>query len=537
MRLLAASLLLFPTIAQADTFPLRSPVSKVTIYPYGAMIVREVPFEVPAGQHQLVLLDMSEGARLEYIRVDVTGVRKDAVLLRTESVPPSGVGLAPDVQAAEERIEQVEEEIARVRDRAAEARLPSTTANVRARFLGNIGQSDTIGTADLDHLRALSQLIGEEVQAVYAAGVTAEAEARQIERALPDLERELANAKQARDALKPRSSDTPQLTVSVTAGQAATGTLTVTTFSDAAYWEPAYEAYLTRGDAPSLRLDRGALVSQETGEAWTDIDLTLSTVDPDEKLMNSKVWSNVRRVYTPKPLEPSEVHGEPVMEAPVVVEDSLMMTAMQAGYAVTYHYPAPITLASDADELRLELDSKTFEAELEARAFPRRDETAYLVAKLTNNSGEALLPSATVAIHVDGTFLGMWNKFAGIVQGDEGELPFGPIKGIRLEATVLNRNEAGRGIITRSNERSEEVRYEVRNLTDETWSVRVLGNTWVSEQEDLQVNARVTPAADETDVDDMKGVVAWTIDMAPGDTKTITLEQTMSWPEGMELIR
>ena len=42
----------------ADDIPLSSDVSAVTLYPQGATITREIPFEAPAGQHELILTDL-----------------------------------------------------------------------------------------------------------------------------------------------------------------------------------------------------------------------------------------------------------------------------------------------------------------------------------------------------------------------------------------------------------------------------------------------------------------------------------------------
>ena len=48
-----------------------------------------------------------------------------------------------------------------------------------------------------------------------------------------------------------------------------------------------------------------------------------------------------------------------------------------------------------------------------------------------------------------------------IVPGAETELGFGPIRGLRLTRTTLDRNEGDRGIISRSNENTETVRIDV----------------------------------------------------------------------------
>ena len=79
----------------------------------------------------------------------------------------------------------------------------------------------------------------------------------------------------------------------------------------------------------------------------------------------------------------------------------------------------------------------------------------------TNASGERILP-AEASLYVDGRLIS--DSYVNqIVPGAETELGFGPIHGLRLTRTTLDRNEGDRVIITRSNEITETVRIDVEN--------------------------------------------------------------------------
>ena len=43
------------------------------------------------------------------------------------------------------------------------------------------------------------------------------------------------------------------------------------------------------------------------------------------------------------------------------------------------------------------------------------------------------------------------------------------------------------------------------------------------------------PAPDETDVDDRRGVSAWDLTLAPGETREVEITITLDWPEGQVL--
>jgi len=39
----------------------------------------------------------------------------------------------------------------------------------------------------------------------------------------------------------------------------------------------------------------------------------------------------------------------------------------------------------------------------------------------------------------------------------------------------------------------------------------------------------------ETDIDGRRGVLAWEFDLPAGETRTVALDHTLKWPEGMIL--
>ena len=76
---------------------------------------------------------------------------------------------------------------------------------------------------------------------------------------------------------------------------------------------------------------------------------------------------------------------------------------------------------------------------------------------------------------------------------------------------------------------------EVENLTTEVWPVRLTDLVPYSEQEDLEISFEANPAPSETDVEGQRGILAWEFDVAPGETKAVSLTHTLRWPEGMDL--
>ena len=541
MRFATVCLCLIPSIGLAESYTLDSQIRDVTVYPTGNKITRIADFSIPAGRHVLILADLPTSIDPEAIRIQVEGAKLGTTTFRESYVPPRDDTKSPEVFAAEGVIETIEQKIRNVEDRAAQARLFAQAAEAQITFLGQIGASDQIGAAEIDTLRGISQMISQEALAARQSIHAARIEARLIERELEELQGELKDAKQALVALVPEDQERAYLSVSVEAGEATEGQMTLTYYSGDAVWAPVYDMFLTRGSAASLTIERGAIVQQNTGETWHDVNLTLSTVLPFSQIEPGVLYTQRRSIQNPQPPrarfseDEAASYSEPVIAPAVIVEEASSMFAQFDGYAIVYTYPTPVTIATGADQVRLKLDTLTLGADISAKAIPWQDETAFLVANVTNDSGEVILPSGFVSVFVDDVFAGATDYFEGISVGDMAEIPFGPIEGLRLERVVLNQNQGDRGIISRSNQQTKTVQIEITNLTNDTWPVRLLDLVPYSEQEDLEITWQAEPDATDVNVDNRRGILGWDLMLNPGEKQMIRLDQTLSWPEGMLL--
>ncbi len=73
--------------------------------------------------------------------------------------------------------------------------------------------------------------------------------------------------------------------------------------------------------------------------------------------------------------------------------------------------------------------------------------------------------------------------------------------------------------------------FSIENLTDKPQEVRALYALPYSQQEDLVVSTRIRPNPSETDVDDVRGLAAWDMAIEPGETRTVRLTTSLSWPK------
>ncbi|GAW35901.1 hypothetical protein RA2_02969 [Roseovarius sp. A-2] len=538
MRALCLSLMLVAPPALADDIALGSRVSDVTLYPQGATVTREVPFAAPEGAHELILADLPRGTPLASVRVSVEGARIGGVTTRRDYVPPRDIAESPDLLAARAEVERLEEALRTARAGIEDIRLEAEAARARLAFLDRIGQGDDVATLDLDRLRALSQMIGSETLAARQVALDATRRAEAATRALADQDAALKDARRALAALVPEQEARAMLAVAITAETATEGRMTVTYTIPNAGWQPLYDLHLAR-DSGALRIERGALVRQSTGENWQDVALSLSTSRPSEQTEPGQIWPWVPRVVDPEEVRPlaRQKGGEAAMSlaAPMAeMADSVTAEADFDGLSVTYRYPAPVDVATGADHVRLMLGTLEAEAEIVAQAVPMVDQTAYVMADFTNDTGEILLPTSEARFYLDGRYVGQRGLDL-IAAGEDAKLSFGPVDGLRLSRVLRDRNEGDRGLVRKSNEMSESVMIEVENLTDTVWPLRVIDRVPVSEQEDLEITWSASPEPTGENVDDRRGILAWEFDLPAGATQTIRLDTAMEWPGGKVL--
>lgn len=540
MRILPLVLACLPALALAEDIPLSSDVSAVTLYPSGATVTRVVPFSAPAGTHQLILTDLPRSVPMDALRVTVEGAAMGHVSTRTDFVPPRSPDTDAAIAAARAEIARIEGKLRDGRARVADIRLMAEAARARVAFLRDLGHGDGVAGLETDALRGLVALIGEETFSALQTASEAERRADAAARDLKDIEDELKRAKEALAALVPEEKKRAMLAVSVRADAPAKGVLSVTYTTDKAGWQPAHDLRLDRESA-RLTVVRAALIRQKTGENWTDVALTMSTIRPSERTTPAEVWPMLRRIVDPdaprpKPLVRERFAADAAVAAPM--QEPVVVTAEAdfAGLSVRYDYPDPVSVASGADMLRIALGGQEVAADIVAQAVPLTDASAYLVAGFTNAGKQVILPTPETRFYLDGRFVGQ-RAIEMIPAGGTARLAFGPIDGLRLKRTVLSRSEGDRGVISRSTELAEDVRIEVRNLTAEAWPLRVIDRVPHSEQEDLKITWQARPEVSKTDIDGRRGVLAWEFDLPAGETRELSLRHKLEWPEGMVLLR
>lgn len=541
MRRILLLTVLFPTALFADKIESTSRITAVTLYPYGAQITRVVEFTAPAAMHDLTITDLPDATYAEALRIALgEGIQLTSYALRDTGLP-SKAETAAEI-AAEAEVRRLEAAIRAVDMAMAAIQTRIDAAMARSAFLQQVKAEPVLDATSVATLRDMARMVGQEVQAAGTDALEARAELAETAPVRLALQEELTRVGAVMDAGISAESTSLGLDISVVTVAEGAGQITVTQFIEDARWQPVYDLRLTQGAAPMLVVERGVLVAQNTGEDWSGVALTLSTADMNAQSVPSDLYPEYRRIdpEVDPEIQRQKPGGAAMLAAPeaepavtAAMDDSFAGAVMLQGETVIYTYATPADIASGVTDLRLSLDAVTLTPDLTARAIPRADATAFLMADVVNTGTEVLLPGQAT-LYRDGAMIGI-TSLPTIQPGEDTEVAFGAIDGLRLKRDMPTRAEGDTGFITTARQIDEVAVMEVENLTDRTWDVRLMDLVPYSEQMDLEITYVAEPAVTEADVDGQRGVLAWDFSIAAGETKSVTLSHTIRWPEGQDL--
>ncbi|WP_227285716.1 DUF4139 domain-containing protein [Boseongicola sp. H5] len=538
----SALALIVATAAHADDIVTRADIARATVYITSAEISRTTTVTVPAGTHRVIVA--LPGGSGEVPQVSTEADVALGVPSEVFGVPVAEGALDTAAQArARDAVDTAQEAVQMAEDRIARADANIRGANLQIAYLEALARGGEDGAEMPDDPNDLAIYLGaigtetarvaEDLQAALVArrDLTDDLDARQTD---------LRSAEQRLAALRPFGATVDGLAIEVTAASETTLDLTLEHFAQDIAWSPSYEWHLD-SETGALSLDRFISLAVDSGELWQNVAVTFSTSNPFRQRDPSDLYPQPARIHEPRPeptlrgaMDMSEAMlsgGAPAMEPVVVADEAAAVDFL--GLEVSYSYSSPVSVGATGQTI-LPLDGLTFETELTNRAVPRSDMTAFLVAEFDNDSGEPILPGEALFFRDGGLIGSDWIEMT-IPVGASEELAFGPVDHLRLTWQDLSLDEGDRGIFVQSNTQERRVGFTVENTSDSAEEVRVLYATPFAEQEDLDVDVTLTPQPTARDVDDLRGVVAWDITLAPGETQDFRMDVSFGWPEGQVL--
>jgi uncharacterized protein (TIGR02231 family) len=529
---LLAALAVVP--AGAADLDITSAVDAVTVYPDGANVTRVISLDLPAGDNTLVARDFPLTLDASSLRVEGEAGTKFTIG-SIDTRPPRPVPPA--------NLSEIDKRIEALKDERANWQGAIAAAEARRKFAERFAEASPAGLGEKGEARPLSEwraafaAVSEEVAAADTA-------IRDAQRRQREIDREVARLESERSAKPPAKLE---VRIDVAAQAASKATLRVSYTVRNARWAPLYDARLDTGAKdrkPALELVRRAEITQSTGEDWSNVALGVSTLRTARGGNAPELKSLiVQYPQVPRPMaagsasdmafraEPRSVAAPPPQLAKRERAEEQEAAVEASAFQVTFRIPGRVSIGAADGAKSLRISTMTLAPDLLVRSVPVVDPTAFLEASFKQAEDAPLLPGR-VSIYRDGAFVGR-SQLAAAGKDEMVRLGFGADDKVKIERTVLKRNEGSSGLIVATSKTDERsFKTSVRNGHDFPVRVAIEDQLPVSENDEIVVEmlpSTTPPAA--TNLRDRRGVLEWAFDAKPGEVRDIGFAWRVKWPK------
>lgn len=542
-------------LAAEVTIP--SKIDAVTVFPSGAEITRLIKVKLDAGEHTLLIGDITGEALPASIRVEASATAK----LEIGSVDARVISLSSgDPAVAQSARKKIEDQIEALNDSRAAQDSIIQAAGMQQAYLENLTKlpqtpAAVSGTAAArEDWGALFGAIGANMTEALKTATAARLKQREIDRQLEDLHKQLATAGGN------NSQERTEVRIYVSAAEPLDASLVLRYQTPSASWSPFYDARLATGDkdkgsSPSLTLTRRASIVQTTGEDWDGVALALSTTRPGAttaapalnmlaidfaggRVAQAPGASSlaVKQMNVQQPQGPANQeleenqYGAPQRTKRAGEKSAAArVTAFQAVYGI----PGRTVIKSTGEAKRIQIVTEEIHPALTVQTAPRIDHTAYLYARLTLPANSSPLLQGQVSLFRDGVFVGN-GQMPQLSPGEDHDLGFGADERVKVKRVVLESKRGETGTFTTSYVEERRFAIAVKNLHNRTIQVQVIDRMPVAMHQDIKVDFQMQqgPQPSETDVNDQRGVMMWQISAEPGEEKQIGFGYRVTAPAG-----
>lgn len=347
-----------------------------------------------------------------------------------------------------------------------------------------------------------------------------------------------------------------QIVVTVSAEEHTSGYLDISYMVNNAGWSPAYDLRADDIDSP-VKLTYKANVYQSTGVNWDDVDVTLSTINPNRSNIKPTLAPWYIRYYQPvqTPVYSGRAYPQAAKndaytleEAPtmagadVALDDNYYKSQMKeaehmANYTqmsesmtmVEFDLKLKQSIPSDGQNHMMAVKSENINSTFEHFIVPKMDNDAFLVAHMTGWEELNLLP-AVANIYYDGTYVGQ-TRINPSVMSDTLDLALGRDRGIYVTRKKTDDEEKVKAL---SSEKTKTVTYEIaiKNYKSSEITLTIEDQIPVSNIEDIKVTMGENSGAEYNE--DL-GYLKWKRNINSKETQKFKFTYTLKYNKDKQL--
>ncbi|NLV74561.1 MAG: mucoidy inhibitor MuiA family protein [Chloroflexi bacterium] len=506
-------------------------ITSVAVYQQSARIERSGMADVSAGLNDLLVSDLPSTLDPSSVRARVLsqgGVSLMGLDVRTSYYQ------VPVQEQIRDLTQQLEALTARKRALTLELEL---LANQKSYLLSAL----ETGAQQLPRGIAFGKREGEAMQSFLVASsekiAQIDAQLPEREQALRNLELEISHVERqlAETGRQPATTGYSVL-VSIDAREAAQAEVRLSYRVANASWSPLYDIRLSGDAAPQMTLTYLAEVSQNSGEAWDNVSLTLSTMrehslsevpemdpwylTPIEAIARRAPALMMARASEPMPEESAQVWNK---------EEVQVAEVITSGPAIAYQATQAVSIPPDGTPHKTTIAVISLEPAVDYVAAPKLDQAAYRRAKVTNRSPYHLLEGEANLFWGD-EFLGQVHLEA-VAPEAKFELSLGVDERIAVERK-RTLHEVDKVLLRDLRKVTTGYTTTLTNHTSAPQQLVLRDHIPVANSEKVSVQLESSsPAAKPDDM----GLLEWQLELPPQVPVEVTFQFSIQHPRGVRL--
>ena len=533
---LLLSLGLLSSLLRLGAAPVDSTISAVTVYTDRAVVTRTASVELAAGTTELVFANLPQALNERSLQVSGRGTAQALIL--DVSAKQTYVDFTPNarVKELEDLLKGYGKQVRGLDDRAnllnaQQASLDRMETALFAPPTKDVPRPDL--TQFTNSLNYLTEQKGKLAT-----------ERASLDESKEELQNKINTVQQQLNELR-GSGGKAFKTVTVRVSAPAAGSLDVALSYTVpgASWAPSYDARVLSTER-AVALGYFGIVRQNTGEDWKNVLLTLSTARPglggaapalgvwnldvyrpdvvvlDRFEARQDKAKSARRVMAPATMAYGGVAAD--MAPPPEEKDAEMAAAtIEAGAtSASFKIAVASSIPSDNSPQKVPVTSAKLTANPEYNTVPKRLATAYLTAKVYNNSEFPLLAGA-MNVFLDGTFVAT-SSLRTVMPGEKFDLALGADEGISVKHKRVTRFAEDTGLTNSGRRITYEYLITIQNNKKTAERVIAFDQVPLSKNEKIVVKLLSPDAKDVKPTDE--GTLKWSLDLKPGEKRELTVK-------------
>lgn len=528
---------------------IKSTLSDVTVFTAGAQITRKASISLKPGMTLFVIEDISPNIDPKSLRVKSIGnfilldSKYEVYYPKPEPLKLEGLPLKiqKDITLLLDSIDVVNYELKEIQDEL------DVLNNTKA-ILSNNGAVKGQGKVN-DSIQLLKQVM--EYYQLKMNELNKKIQQTQKRKSAKSTKLDAMNLRlqglrnyQSSSVPVIRTGPIHRIVMTVQTKEVGSGKLQISYLVSGASWVPSYDIRSEISDG-SVNLTYKALITQNTGENWNDVALTLSTNNPYQNKIKPELhpwyldYYNYSRIdgrlnsysNTPTPSMGAQKPAISADESTEYKEKTIadFTTVIDKTISAEYKIDLPYTIESDDESHLVLVKNIDLKAIYRYYTVPKLDPSVFLIAEISNIDNLNLVPGSA-NIFFDATYIGE-TYIDPTIMTDTMRLSLGVDPNI-VAKRILLKKEVKEKIVGNDVERTFAYEITVKNLKANSIDVVIEDQLPITTNGEIVIEAISTAKAD---YDKSTGKLLWKTEVKSKEIKSFTYSFKVKYPKDKQI--